>query len=100
MDLLNNEDTRSDTPDLLGRSRNKAIVSGDPGAPGRQLLERECSLPGEWDYLSNFRRHESQPPPHDEAIHRSLRHRLLVTEVKGQWRLRVPLMWRWLRDRG
>ena len=98
VDLLNNGDTRSVTPDLLERALNKSIVSGDTVL--RQLLERECSLPGEWDYLSNFRHHETQPPPSDEAIHRSLRRRLLVTEENGQWRLRVPLMRRWLCERG
>jgi len=41
----------------------------------------------------------SQPPPEDEAIYTSLRRRLLVAEDGDQWRLRVPLMQRWLRRR-
>ena len=47
-----------------------------------------------------FRRQDTQPPPTDEAVHRSLRRRLLVVEDDGEWRLRVPLMQRWLRERG
>jgi hypothetical protein len=41
-----------------------------------------------------------QPPPDDEALHRSLRRRLLVVNEGTDWRLRVPLMQRWLRQRG
>lgn len=83
---------------LLERALDKAIVSGDTVL--RELVERECRLPGEWDYLRGFRRHDALPPPEDEAIDRSLRRRLLVVEENGQWRMRVPLMQRWLRQRG
>jgi len=38
--------------------------------------------------------------PNNEAIYTSLRHRLLVDEENGAWRLRVPLMARWLKQRG
>jgi len=62
------------------------------------LWETPCS--GEWDYLRAFRRHDTQPPPDDEAVHRSLRRRLLVVEENRAWRLRVPLMQRWLREGG
>jgi len=57
-------------------------------------------LDGEWEYLKAFGEHESQPPPGDEDVARSLRRRQLVVEDGGVWRLRVPLMERWLRERG
>jgi hypothetical protein len=41
-----------------------------------------------------------QPPPDDETVYQALRWRLLVEPVNGEWRLRVPLMQRWLRERG
>ena len=49
-------------------------------------------------YGSHHVRRSQQPL--DEAIHRSLRRRLMVTEDNGLWRMRVPLMQRWLRQRG
>jgi hypothetical protein len=59
-------------------------------------------LPGEWEYLSTFRKQAAQTPPEDDAINRSLRRRLLVVEENenGPWRLRVPLLRRWLVKRG
>ena len=65
-----------------------------------ELLIRECTVDAERDCVQAFRRHETQVPPDDQAVYRSLRRRLLVTEAGGQWRLRVPLMARWLRERG
>ncbi len=98
VDLMNDEDTREVNAALLERALDKAIVSGHNVL--YELVRRECALPGEWEYLSAFRKSEFQPPPEDEAIHRSLRRRLLVAEENGRWRLRVPLMLRWLRQRG
>ncbi|MBI5385218.1 MAG: AAA family ATPase [Verrucomicrobia bacterium] len=98
VDLLNDSEQRQADAQVLERALNKAIVSGDIVL--RQLVQNECRLPDEWEYVSRFRNVESQPPPGDEAIHRSLRRRLLVAEEKGVWRLRVPLMQRWLRTRG
>jgi hypothetical protein len=66
----------------------------------RELMERESCLPGEWDYLRGFLRRDTQPPPDDETLYRSLRRRLLMVEEGTDWRLRVPLMQRWLRQRG
>jgi hypothetical protein len=98
VDLLNQEGAHTVMPDLFQRALSKAVVRGDTVL--RQLLENECRLPGEWEYLSQFRRHDLQPPPDDDNVYRSLRRRLMVTEENGQWRLRVPLMQRWLRERG
>jgi hypothetical protein len=64
-----------------------------------QLLNGECTIHGEWDYLAGFRRAETQPPPEDDAMHRSLRRRLLIDDSGGTWRLRVPLMQRWMQKR-
>jgi hypothetical protein len=98
VDLLNDEEKEQVDDALRERALDRAIVRGETVL--YQLVRGECTLPGEWDYVSAFRRHETQPPPGDEAIARSLRRRLLVEEDGGGWRLRVPLMRRWLRQRG
>jgi hypothetical protein len=77
---------------------SKAVVRGD--AVLRQLLITDRRLKVEWKYLSQFQRRDTQLPPDDDAVYRSLRRRLLVAEENGEWRLRVPLMQRWLRERG
>ena len=66
------------------------------------LLGRESCLPGEWEHLSALRLQETQQPPQDENVARSLRRRLLIAEGgdADPWRLRVPLMRRWLIKRG
>jgi hypothetical protein len=66
----------------------------------RQLVYSESRLAGEWEYLKRFRTHDLQELPADEAAYQSLRRRLMVTEKDGRWRMRVPLMQRWLRERG
>jgi hypothetical protein len=63
-------------------------------------MQGESKLPGEWDYLAGFRSRDEQSPPEEEAILQSLRHHQIVLEQGGTWRLRVPLMQRWLRQRG
>jgi len=98
VDLINDETKRQVDAELFERSLNKAIVSGHNVL--YQLMRGESTLPGEWEYLAAFRKRETQPLPEDEAIYISLRRRLLVEEENGQWRLRVPLMARWLRERG
>jgi len=98
VDLLNDEEARQVDADLLERALNQSIVRGHNVL--YELMRRESTLPGEWEYLSAFRNHDSQPPPEDEAVYRSLRRRLLVEVENGEWRLRVPLMARWLRERG
>lgn len=98
IDIMNEEDTRQVNAELMERALDKAIVSGHNVL--YELLYRECALPGERDYLSAFRQKDLQPPPTDDAIYRSLRRRLLIEEEGNQWRLRAPLMQRWLRKRG
>lgn len=82
---------------LLEQAIAKAVVAGD--AVLRQLMQPEDAAPGEWEYLRGFRTRDAQPPPDDEAVYLALRRRLLVAVEGGQWRLRVPLMQRWLRER-
>lgn len=98
VDLINDETKTQVDPELFERALNKAIVSGHNVL--YQLMRGESTLPGEWEYLSAFRKRELQPLPEDEKIYASLRRRLLVAEETGEWRLRVPLMARWLRERG
>ena len=98
VELVNLRGLRTASPALLDEAIAKAVVRGD--AVLRQLVRNESRLPGEWDFLSAFRRTEAQPPPTDEAVYTSLRRRLTVVEEAGLWRMRVPLMQRWLRERG
>ena len=98
VELLNNEGGRQVTSALIERALDRAIVSGHNVL--YELLHRESTLPGEWEYVSKFRISETQPSPDDDAILQSLRRRLLIQEDAGRCRLRVPLMSRWLRKRG
>lgn len=97
VELLNLRGRRSVSPALLEEAAEKAIVRGENVLI--QLVRNESRLPGEWEYLWRFRQSDAQPPPTDEAVHRSLRRRLMVVEEGGLWRMRVPLMQRWLRER-
>jgi hypothetical protein len=99
VDLINNEEQAGEvTPELMELALDKSIVRGHNVL--YELPHRESALLGEWDYITGFRRADSQPPPADERIAFSLRRRMLVAEENGSWRLRVPLMARWLRVRG
>jgi hypothetical protein len=82
---------------LLERACEEAVMLGDTVL--RQLLNPDEAAPAEWVYLRGFRDRELQPRAEDEAVRAALRRRLLVEEVGGEWRLRVPLMRRWLRKR-
>jgi len=96
--LVNLRGLRACTLEILDETIAAAIASGD--AVLRQLVYSESRLAGEWEYLKGFRTHAFQEPPADEAVYQSLRLRLMVTEEDGRWRMRVPLMRRWLRERG
>jgi hypothetical protein len=99
VDLFNDiEDTHQVDTTLLERAIDKAVTVGDMVL--RQLLQPEDALPEEWEYLRGFRTRDVQPPPDNERIYQALRRRLLVAEENGEWRLRVPLMQRWLHQRG
>jgi hypothetical protein len=96
IDLLNSGTSRHVDSNLLEKALSKAVARGHNVLS--LLMRGESLLPGEWDYLKTFRGRDTQPPPHDEAVARSIRRRLLVEERDGAWRLRVPLMQRWLRE--
>lgn len=98
VNLVNDTGSRAVTPDLYQRTLAEAIVSGDLVL--RQLLERECRTAAEWAWLQGFRTADALPPPADDAAFTSLRRRLLIVPEGDHWRLRVPLMGRWLRERG
>ena len=98
VDLCNDREQDKADQALLGQAIAKAIVAGD--AVLRQLIQPEDASPSEWAYLCGFRIRDTQPPPDDAAVYQALRRRLLVTDEQGQWQLRVPLMERWLRERG
>jgi len=97
VDLVNDANVAALDRQMLQKAAERSIVDGDTVL--RQLMRGESELPGEWDYLVGFRKKDEQQPPQDEAIFQSLRRRQLVT-AGGMWRLRVPLMQRWLRKRG
>lgn len=97
VDLLNETTARSLDSAILERALDRAVELGD--LVFRQLMEKDCRAPGEWEYLCGFRERDLQSPPEADAIYRSLRRRLLVVEEGGKWQLRVPLMQRWLRRR-
>lgn len=98
IDLVNDEAAPAVTTELMECALNELIVRGHNVL--YELVRRESFLPGEWEYLSNFRKSETQPPPGDENVAASIRRRLLIEGDNGQWRLRVPLMARWLRVKG
>lgn len=98
VDLCNDREQAQVDSALLEEALDKAIVAGDTVL--RQLMEAEDAMPAEWLYLRGFRTRDTQPPPDDEAVYQALRRRLLVMDDRDQWRLRVPLMQRWLRKRG
>ncbi|MDS4042106.1 MAG: AAA family ATPase [Candidatus Competibacter sp.] len=98
VDLCNDREQAQVDRTLLEQAITKAIVAGDTVL--RQLMQPEDAAPGEWAYLRGFRTRDTQSPPDDETVYQALRRRLLVAEEGGRWRLRVPLLQRWLRERG
>ena len=98
VDFLNQEGASAVTPEVMEKALDEATRSGQNVL--YQLMRGECSLAGEWAYLSAFRGMEEQRAPQDEAIRESLLRRELIRPDGESWHLRVPLMARWLRLRG
>lgn len=96
VDILNDEKGERVDAGLLEKALNQAAMNGQNVMVELLMGVGESRDPREWDYLSGFRRRETQPIPDDEAVGRSLRRRLLVVEEGDRMRLRVPLMLRWL----
>lgn len=92
--LVNEQDLGEGSRELLDESvdRGRTVLS--------QLMKGASTLDGEWAYLMGFREKEEQGAPEDERVRRSLLRREVVIEEGGVWRLRVPLMGRWLRRLG
>ncbi len=99
VDMLNDENGSRVDDRLIDRALDRAVVNGH-NVFYELLYSESQKNPGEWDYVSAFRRAETQTPPADDLIWRSLRRRKLVVEEGGLWRLRVPMMQRWLCTRG
>jgi energy-coupling factor transporter ATP-binding protein EcfA2 len=95
IDLLNDTGKNSVEADLLDRALDLSVVRGYNVFS--QLMDKESELSGEWEYLCGFRSAEALEPPIEMAVERSLRRRRLVVEEEGRFRLRAPLMARWLR---
>jgi hypothetical protein len=98
VDLVNMNEAPGVDAALMEKTLATAIKRGDMVL--RELMHGESRLPGEWDYLCGFLTRDSQPPPDDPAIFRSLKRWELITVEGDEWRLRVPLMQRGLRERG
>jgi hypothetical protein len=98
VDLVNDSNQAALNRPMLEQAAERSIVEGDTVL--RQLMRGESEISGEWDYLAGFRTRDEQAPTAEEAVFQSLRRRQLVIANGGMWRLRVPLMQRWLRARG
>ncbi len=98
VDMLNDSELVIVNDELFEKALDKSIVKSD--TTFKELLYNECKYPGELEYIKEFRNADFQPPPKDEDINKSLRRRLLVEEENGQWRLKAPIMLRWLKKRG
>ena len=98
VDLCNDQEQAEVTDALMEQAMDKAIMLGH--AVLRELMQPREASPEEWDYLRGFRARDTQPIPENELVHQTLRRRLLVVPENNEWRLRVPLMQRWLRERG
>ena len=98
VDLINESGRRQVDDALLHQALDEAVVRGHNVF--YQLLVAENRLEGESDYLYSFRTRDTQPPPEDNAVARSLTRRLLIVPDGDQWRLRAPLFQRWLKLRG
>ena len=95
IDLLNQTSARSVDAALLEQAFVRVVERATTTL--MELIEFESLLQGEFAYLQGFRQSETQPPPTDPAVARSLRRRMLLADADGgQYRLRVPLMRRWL----
>jgi hypothetical protein len=78
---------------------DEAVISGQNALS--RLMREESQVPGEWEYLTGLRTAEELPAPQDEAVRTSLlRRQIVVPGTDGTWKLRAPLMGRWLRLRG
>jgi hypothetical protein len=98
IDIANEKGVSGLDAAMLEAAFTKAVGRGD--AVLRQLVESENRFDGERTYLLGFRDRETQPPPDDADVRAALRcRRLILDDDGGDWRLRAPLMRRWLMNR-
>ncbi|HLC14847.1 MAG TPA: hypothetical protein VJL89_01295, partial [Thermodesulfovibrionia bacterium] len=76
---------------------DEAVVSGHTVL--YQLIVGESKTEAEKNYLYGFCNQTWQLPPEDPSTRQRLNHRQLIVEENGKWRLRAPLMARWMRKR-
>jgi hypothetical protein len=98
LDEVNIRSAANVDAEIYAAGLNKAIVRGHNVL--HQLLRSECQSDAEWEYLLGFKRSQTQTPPADDTMVRSLQRRQIIAEDGSDWRLRVPLMQRWLEKRG
>ena len=98
VDLANDTGANSIDNALFEKAVERAVESAH--STYHEILRKECDTEAEWTYLKRFRNAEVLPPPNDEDVYAALRRRQLVIEENGMWRLRVPLMRRWLVEKG
>lgn len=94
VDLVNDNGATGADAALLERAFERSAETGY--SVFHELVERESGSPEELLYLRGFALAETQPIPDDETA-RALRRRLLVIEEGDHYRLRAPIMARWLR---
>ena len=82
---------------MLEEAGKRSLVLGDTVL--RQLINGETKSSQEAMYIARFRREKTQPAPENDAVLTLLRHRQIITEEAGAWRLKVPLMQQWLESR-
>ena len=98
VELVNLRGLKEASPGLLDEALAKAVVRGDVVL--RQLVRNECGVGASGRTSRGSGRRRCSGCRRDEPVRRSLRRRLLVEEADGGWRMRVPLMRRWLIARG
>jgi hypothetical protein len=98
VDLANESGLSSLDRTALEEAAKRSVSLGDTVL--RQLVHGESQTECEKIYIAAFRAADRQPPPDDDVVLQSLRHRQIIVEDGGAWRLKVPLMQQWLSARG
>lgn len=94
VDLANDKSADNIDAELLLYAFDESVRRGDTVL--RQLIEGESIGSDEDAYLRDFRNRETQVEPNDSQVRRRLRYRHLVVVDGIKWRLRAPLMRRWI----
>jgi type II secretory pathway predicted ATPase ExeA len=96
VEICNREQLTSADAAVIDRALLDTITSSD-AVLAELMLYKSREYPDTWDYLQQFTAHDELPPPTDAELRRRLKRFLLVADTGHQtWKLRVPLMQRWL----